>query len=1278
MGKNAVAIAMAALMTVVFASHGADVGAALSAAQKNIDSSVKVQEDIAKDIKLDSEAEKMRREARAKAKAEREAAEKAFEQAVSKKKAELEAARGKTLSASEGKLKAAEAKVVASEKALSAAKDELSKAKAADKPDEKKIDALKAKIDSAKDNLSKNEDEVDSLKKDVRNAKKELANAGDDAEDFVSEKLKAEAKAKKEAAEAAEEKAKAEAKAKRDAEKKALKEAEAKRNAEAKAQAAKLKAEKKAAEEKARKEAEAKAAAEKAKAEKLKAEKKAAEEKARKDAEAKAAAEKARKEADRKAKIEAETRRLTAERTKALTAAQAATMTAANNKTAAEKALAALEAEISKAESAKKPDEKKIDTLKAGLKEKEAAVDAAEDALSKAEKAEKVASRSVEAARDEAVDTVDEAIAVAEAKAKAEAKKAAAEKKAAEEAAAAKAKAEAKKAAAERKVAIEKAEAEFQKELNRADFSDPDDVELVNSLADSIVKLGGADRANLDATIDRKRSAWNRQQERKEKLSVLQALERAAEEEEIAEENLQKVKTEKDIFIRNAKARASYKSLNESLTKALATEKAAIEENALVEKNKKGDKKAIAAAKSKVKAASATVNALRKEIARLPKEVRSAQSKRDEVEIDKDIAFWTERLTTTKNRYAEALAQKEKSMPGRHIYSTEDISDEEVNARLARIPWVKFVGDRKWLASTSIDHRPLYKDFIDKSNPKIASEEARKRAIDGGFYFAGFADHDKVIERNAQKQKKASSDSDSEMEEEEIDISVLPQTATILVDAGRIGPIDVEHLTEYKGGEVPSTKKPRFSDEQIKRKMKVSESGIFNYTDIQKSFIELNGHPDIRKANIVFTPGSVYTKAPISDYKLEDGTESPGNKDRVVAMNVSVVEKDNLLSPAHFVFGIDNFNSLGTMDSVAGDADTWAAHGTFQLLNLWQADHAVTVNGSYSLGGSLYGVSGSYYIPRLDRGWWDWSWTLHGGYTDIAQDDIVPSIGVEGTGYFAGISASKRLYESASSIFDLSFGATWRTVESALVIDGDRLELGLDGEGYEILPFSVALSYSSAKLDVLGGRNYATIEGVYNMSGSSLEEFQAIRQSIEEDKYWVARMQLARIQLLGDYISDPQHCWFLFARLDGQYAADPLIGAEQYGLGGHNSIRGYAERQFLGDTGFSGTVELRTPIYVGFFSDYLGWGNATRLGTYAADRTQLVLFFDFGRYTLLKGINNTDDDEEMLYSLGLGFRMSLSETLQFRLDWGLPLVTDDDKFETSSAGRVGASVSVQF
>ena len=54
-----------------------------------------------------------------------------------------------------------------------------------------------------------------------------------------------------------------------------------------------------------------------------------------------------------------------------------------------------------------------------------------------------------------------------------------------------------------------------------------------------------------------------------------------------------------------------------------------------------------------------------------------------------------------------------------------------------------------------------------------------------------------------------------------------------------------------------------------------------------------------------------------------------------------------------------------------------------------------------------------------------------------------------------------------------------------------------------------------------------------------------------------------------------------FMKLDGKWAADPLIPAEQMGVGGHATVRGYEEREFLGDNAITGTLEFRTPIYLG-------------------------------------------------------------------------------------------------
>ena len=53
--------------------------------------------------------------------------------------------------------------------------------------------------------------------------------------------------------------------------------------------------------------------------------------------------------------------------------------------------------------------------------------------------------------------------------------------------------------------------------------------------------------------------------------------------------------------------------------------------------------------------------------------------------------------------------------------------------------------------------------------------------------------------------------------------------------------------------------------------------------------------------------------------------------------------------------------------------------------------------------------------------------------------------------------------------------------------------------------------------------------------------------------------------------------WVLSLHGEGQWASEPLISNEQYGLGGVNSVRGYEEGDVLGDTGWWIGFEQKTP-----------------------------------------------------------------------------------------------------
>lgn len=56
--------------------------------------------------------------------------------------------------------------------------------------------------------------------------------------------------------------------------------------------------------------------------------------------------------------------------------------------------------------------------------------------------------------------------------------------------------------------------------------------------------------------------------------------------------------------------------------------------------------------------------------------------------------------------------------------------------------------------------------------------------------------------------------------------------------------------------------------------------------------------------------------------------------------------------------------------------------------------------------------------------------------------------------------------------------------------------------------------------------------------------------------------------------------WMTSFRADGQWASEPLISNEQFGIGGVNSVRGYHEGESFGDTGWHLSLEQHTPTHV--------------------------------------------------------------------------------------------------
>ncbi len=112
--------------------------------------------------------------------------------------------------------------------------------------------------------------------------------------------------------------------------------------------------------------------------------------------------------------------------------------------------------------------------------------------------------------------------------------------------------------------------------------------------------------------------------------------------------------------------------------------------------------------------------------------------------------------------------------------------------------------------------------------------------------------------------------------------------------------------------------------------------------------------------------------------------------------------------------------------------------------------------------------------------------------------------------------------------------------------------------------------------------------------------------------------------------------WQIRLALNGQWATDPLISAERFGVGGFNSVRGFLERELLGDRGITGALELYTPD-IGAF---LGWGRLT---------TRLLAFYDAGAARTNSPLAGVAD-RVSIGSAGVGLRAGFTRDVSLRFD----------------------------
>ncbi len=317
--------------------------------------------------------------------------------------------------------------------------------------------------------------------------------------------------------------------------------------------------------------------------------------------------------------------------------------------------------------------------------------------------------------------------------------------------------------------------------------------------------------------------------------------------------------------------------------------------------------------------------------------------------------------------------------------------------------------------------------------------------------------------------------------------------------------------------------------------------------------------------------------------------------------------------------------SLELNDKYSANTTETRLNGSVRYENLWQKDHSIGISFQVSPQdlNETKVVSGTYLIPRINGDYF-------AAYGVISKSDIsaVGDVNVIGNGYIAGaryihpLPALENYYHSAT------FGADYKDFKESV-----RL-LGSDG-------FNTPISYSAFTLGYDGTHQGATSQTQLNIGlnfalrGLNNQQEFGNKRYLADANYGYIKADIKHTQTLP-------YDWSFQARLSSQLASGPLISAEQFTIGGVDSVRGYLESAALGDNGLSGSLELRTPPFKKYIKDNKYSDFVKELYAYS--------FLDAGRVSIYDPLPSQVKSSE-LFSTGLGIKFKSTKGIFSNLDY---------------------------
>ena len=318
-----------------------------------------------------------------------------------------------------------------------------------------------------------------------------------------------------------------------------------------------------------------------------------------------------------------------------------------------------------------------------------------------------------------------------------------------------------------------------------------------------------------------------------------------------------------------------------------------------------------------------------------------------------------------------------------------------------------------------------------------------------------------------------------------------------------------------------------------------------------------------------------------------------------------------------------------TLDNTGTDSTGYFRAGVgLQHSNLFNRDHTLTASYITSPGHwddvAIYGLG--YRIPYYHL---NSSLELIAGYSDVASGTVPGLFNVSGSGTIAAVRWNYILPKWGEIEQKLTAGLDYRAFKS----EATDATGGLVTPDITVRPASLTYSglrrMTAAELSFYGG----VARNIPGGSDGKQHHFEDSREGANAN-YTILRAGM-------NYVRQFRSEWQMRLGLNGQVTSDSLVSGEQFGIGGPDSVRGYALRDVTGDNGYSGQAEVYTPDF------------ARRLGMADDYKVRLLGFYDWGTISY-NNIPPAGVRRDSIASFGVGLRLNYGKRLSIRLDLAQP------------------------